>query len=677
MDFFRGGGDYASSLCAFSFLTLFSVAVISWSLGKSILRSLKYAQICTIAFLVLITSRFAIFSKGSLLHEVFDEAFLYALVPGNSARLIRGACPALYVCVVEGIFLYIKHCKYYKTSSEKSKKRIELLVISATAGLFFTYSNDYGISTWICACIIYVFVNFCRERTLLIIVKTGISYLLVSCMSIVIFVVLITHGHFQEWINATFGTGGFQRWYYLAGHSYYIYDVDFTFLILVQALMVIYYGVCLFVHRADSIACRRYGIPALINMTAFCAANEYKMLSGNYLHEAAYVILTCTIAYEALLTIKHVCNMEHKRLLGHSAIIFTIIIGGAWCISNGLTRGISSLNTNRGIYVEELGGYMSVLSEDLNVARDFLQGKKIFSTYATALEAVTDQYQPSGYDYIIHVLGENARRDYLKSFKEENFDYAVTIRAEYNDWENWIRNANWFFYRELYANYHPVFCNSYEMFWEKNDEMLCVIPGNEAMVRVEPLSDSITKIKVLLNETQNGVADIRLSYHTEKAQISKRESLMWFRCVNVKDTTPYQIYETERNTFNLPKEGSVNIPITVIDGEGEILISSLPDHFTNLYIDGVNCEQIYEVPFSYLDLVGNAEQISSGKCTILINNNNLNSKIVEHISQIILDDEAYDIIDVFSDDEYISLSFRGDANKFNICLGNANIVRVK
>lgn len=136
------GGDYGASLCAFAFLTLFSVAVMSYLLGKSILQSYRCAQICTI--LVFLTSRFATFSENSILHSVFDDAFIYGLGPGNSARFIRGFAPVLYVCIMDGIFLCIKKSKYYKTASDGIKKLIELILVSAVAGCFFTYSNDYG-----------------------------------------------------------------------------------------------------------------------------------------------------------------------------------------------------------------------------------------------------------------------------------------------------------------------------------------------------------------------------------------------------------------------------------------------------------------------------------------------------------------------------------------------------
>lgn len=48
----------------------------------------------------------------------------------------------------------------------------------------------------------------------------------------------------------------------------------------------------------------------------------------------------------------------------------------------------------------------------------FLDGEEFFATYASAQEVVSDTFQPSGTDYIIHVLGDEQRYDYIEAFNE-------------------------------------------------------------------------------------------------------------------------------------------------------------------------------------------------------------------------------------------------------------------
>lgn len=59
---------------------------------------------------------------------------------------------------------------------------------------------------------------------------------------------------------------------------------------------------------------------------------------------------------------------------------------------------------------------------------------------------------------------------YLEAFNERKFDYVATIREQYTDYEYWIKDANWFFNHGLYRDYHPVFNNSYELFWKRNGD---------------------------------------------------------------------------------------------------------------------------------------------------------------------------------------------------------------
>lgn len=107
-----------------------------------------------------------------------------------------------------------------------------------------------------------------------------------------------------------------------------------------------------------------------------------------------------------------------------------------------------------GAYVPELDGWFTN-GESLSATAAMLEGEPYFSTYASALETIHGVYQPTGTDYIIHVLGEEQRQDYLEQFVQGEYPWAVTIQRYYNGsvWEWWVQRANWYFYRELYANY--------------------------------------------------------------------------------------------------------------------------------------------------------------------------------------------------------------------------------
>ena len=63
---------------------------------------------------------------------------------------------------------------------------------------------------------------------------------LISLIAICVLVELFTFGHLKEWYGSVFGTGGYQSWYYDTSKSYFLFDVDFSFLMMLQACIVVY-----------------------------------------------------------------------------------------------------------------------------------------------------------------------------------------------------------------------------------------------------------------------------------------------------------------------------------------------------------------------------------------------------------------------------------------------------
>ena len=87
--------------------------------------------------------------------------------------------------------------------------------------------------------------------------------------------------------------------------------MDFNFYSLLQAGLVLVYLVLIMRRKGDGYALHRFGIPAVLNMTAFCATNEYKLISGGILHEMAFLILGLTILYEVMRFVMH--RMENTK----------------------------------------------------------------------------------------------------------------------------------------------------------------------------------------------------------------------------------------------------------------------------------------------------------------------------------------------------------------------------
>ena len=587
------GGDFAASLSAFSFLTLLAFVLYAVVLGKSILHSGKWAKAITLISLVGVFVSFLDLSSTSLLGYVIEQVRT-CLSPGNSARFVRGLAPVLLVYMLYLGNVIFNKCTDNKTLSLKQNELYRLVGYSAICGLFFSYSNDYGIGSWLCFGIILGVVCFSRSRSVVRTLMAWGLYMLIGVVTTCIFVTIFTRGNLWSWLQQNFGSGGYQTWYYLSAHSHYIYDIDYAFATILQALFVLAYIYKIFIQKGSAWSCQRYGIPAVLNMTGFCVANEYKLLSGGTLREVSYTILYLTVLFESIGLLKNLLKNEMRNsYLKRGIMYLTVLVGGAWGISSMFECGTAFLNRSQGVYVADLGGYMRSLGEDLKLTKELLKDKKVFATYASALETVTDQYQPSQYDYIIHVLGDKARADYLEAFDLGEFDYVATIREDYTEWEYWIRTANWFFYRELYKDYHPVFSNAYELFWERNEPgEKYYVEGEGATLEIQKLDDGTSKIIVHCNETINGTADVTLEHHLKK-NAARKNYLMWFSCINVKNTGNAD--KSGKDQFNLPERGRTEIPIFVKDGYGEVTITGQPNGNVELFIDDVVCNGIFTV----------------------------------------------------------------------------------
>lgn len=68
------------------------------------------------------------------------------------------------------------------------------------------------------------------------------------------------------WLQSIVGVGGYQRWYYNSDKAYYLFDLEYSKWILLQAAVCIAYMVALFRNRGSREVVIRYGVPALANM---------------------------------------------------------------------------------------------------------------------------------------------------------------------------------------------------------------------------------------------------------------------------------------------------------------------------------------------------------------------------------------------------------------------------
>lgn len=578
------GGDYHASLYAFDLLAILSTLLIFLTIGHSVLQDRTLIVTTTGTVFVLLITKYITFCKGEPFFGELIIALFEGMETGNSARHIRGMIMPIVLALLLLSDRFLPKVVKKAKIPDGFARWLPAIVTGLIAGFAFVWSNDYGISSWVCLAIMTGWTSLCRFRKLGPAILDVLVELVASLVSLLVVVWLATQGNVALWLQSIGGTGGYQRWYYNSGKAYYLFDLEYSKWILLQAAVCIAFMVALFRNRGSREAVIRYGIPALANMICYCAANEYRLLSGNRLSGVAYITLFATALFEGM----RLCAGKQKvrRFLA----IFSVVVGLSWI---GFTA-IKGTPKVEGVYLEELGGTMTELGEDILAAEEFLNGERFWSTYASAQEVHQGTFQPSGTDYIIHVMGDRQREEYLNKFKTGDFRYTATIRASYTGWEYWVMRANWFFYQELYENWHPVFANEYEVYWERNSAGEDNVVTMDTDVQLEWLDKATAVLSVHTDESVNGIADVWIDYEVFKDEDSDwRRRVMLEPMLNVENNS----YETEEErwfgSFNLRSHSAEYFPILIQDGYGEVTLSGLPFDNVGLEIWDVRCDRVF------------------------------------------------------------------------------------
>ncbi|MBQ6687274.1 MAG: hypothetical protein IJN03_01985 [Bacilli bacterium] len=667
---FLFGGNYQASLVAFNFISIVSTVLLSYAIGNSIIKNKKQTLLITIGILLFLIISPLILENAIALDNQFVTAFKSAITVGNSARFIRGMILPISVLLFTVLFK-----KTYNSNNISNKQNIFFLLgTSAISALAFVWSNDYGISVWLCLAILYFLMYLKTNKKFWLAILFTILELIFSVAFIFIYVTILTRGNFVSWLSSTFGTGGYQSWYYNSGKSYYLFDLDISFYRVIQILVSLYYYY-LFFRNTKREYTLRYVVPAFVNMTAFCAVNEYRLLSGGSSYEYAIMILVFTLLYEVINLMKKRISKKNAHLL----IVILAVIGISWGVSRIQEEVRFITYEKEGEYIEELGGYNKDLGKDLLWTKEFLQDKKVFATYASALETITNQYQPTKYDYIIHVLGDNARNEYLEIFNEGNFDYVATIQRYFSHWEmGWISRANWFFYRELYNSYHPVYGNKYELFWEKNSSEDFKITNEDFNIKVsaEVLSDQEIIVNVETDESVSGYADLYIDYKiTKNNRLSSNllfNKMLHIEALDNLESINYSIGDSNY----LRSESKEYIPVKIIDGKGSIKLTSSPKEGTNLIINEIRCNQIFTVLYNYVQVYGLEK--NAGNMYILLENNLTNNVATKNAKSIVVKGREIPIIDIKMNEYiYLVLDSSITENELNTLLENNNNILIK
>lgn len=595
------GNTFARSMFAAEFLTWFCFELLVLAVCRAVFRTGRAARAMTAAL-----SAYCLLAvQGTNLPGMdwLRNLLGYASSSGNSARMIRsGALPiAVLLC---GVALCLWRAFPPKADAKGLRRYLPLgptLAVPFIAGAMVPWSNDMGASMYLAVSLAYGLFLLRQYGTKIRTVALRVGqYIVVSVLGLGISVTLISWGHPLSWLRQTRGVSAYQAWYYGSGQGeklYYLSELDLNWSFWVMLALAVVFAVVIFRARSQENAVRAAGLFALCLGMAFWNI-LYCLLSSaqNGPDGGAKALLAILVPVFAAAGLAWLAGHKERvfallrRGLPPVAALFgcVVLALGTWQQIDARIQGREEGYTR----VDSLGGWLGDNAAKLATEQSILAGRTVWSTYASALEAMEGQLQPSGTDYIIHVLGDSQRVAYLQQFQAGGFDLVQTPSYKVTSYERWSRNANWWFYRELYRYWVPVgntfVCGGMHIFWQRNgvdNDM-----GVATTVDIDQTAENVVTITITADDpTFCGVADLTLHYsHTVDADFLLRGGVGSYLHVSP-DTEKRLCEKSGRDSLNceffIPTDkDTYSIPVTMENGVGTVTLTSLPGDAAHLTV---------------------------------------------------------------------------------------------
>jgi hypothetical protein len=408
---------------------------------------------------------------------------LYAdvIFPSNSLIGIRTTFPILVAAAIA--WSYKKQLRI-----RGWPLHIKSIVIALILALCFMFGTEQGVAAILAYVILgAVCVWRSKDRRCSIVRLTG--ELGLSAFFILLIFSIFTLGHpLRPIIYALINVPSDQFWYFGTPPNYYLNWSNFWYSFGMQYMWYVYAVVIVVIIAL--IADRRYfkrlspdqawsygflivyGVMACSAMLGYFAPAQAIPLM-----RMALLIIVALMAQFLLQTPLHRVKAAVPRYI----LFLVFIVGGGLFLYNAyhyaklarafevvaLIKAIPQLRHSTDYQTSGIGWKAS-----LDTFEPYLKqrsGEGIWSTYSSLYESSKGVFHPSSgkFDYIIHVLGDDIREQYVQDFERTKPRFAVTMRSSYFYYEEWIWSRNWQFYEHLLANYKVVAKNGSHFLWER------------------------------------------------------------------------------------------------------------------------------------------------------------------------------------------------------------------
>ena len=531
----------------------------------------------------------------SFLDRIFSR-FAVLFLPGNSSRPTRMAVIALYLaffyCLSPKLVWKRKQGVFWK----------EPVLFGAFGGLMILWANDNGSAAYIGASFLFF---------LLILKKAGfrdtilgtLIYIISTLATVFAVMLLITRGQISAWFRQTFAVTDFLWWYdgvffdrkRLGVLQYPPFSGECVIPIAVCAVSLVVWMIQLFKREERRERTAAGHVMLLTSSFVFLYLN---LLKNGYEEQYTNIFIVYTYLMVCYLPVRFLLavmsgdktkTVVRRLLYAAGCLIVAVAVVFSW---NSLSYAREHGQPDEA-FIEALDGNCYAWYPDLNAAYREIGDATLFSTYGSALEVMKGAMQPTRYDYITHVFGNESRADYLETFRKTQPEYVSILNRDFTRWEAWACNANWFFYREVADHYRFSFANTFCRYLVRTTESNEV--QTEVFAEILPVSGTETTIRLTAAEhSMPLIADVCIRYDSSFTR-ERLRSLTVNRLIAVTGTAEYLYPAEDFDAWFLPdtSEGYY-LPVLIEDGVGEITISSMPRGCTSLDVSSVEVGKIYD-----------------------------------------------------------------------------------
>ena len=508
----------------------------------------------------IISSKILYFLLGPKYGYILTERFTGLFTPSNSMRGTRSFLP--YIIVLAGIVFKILYKKFKGENPDFILLFSDGKFISALAficGLFWVWSNDYGTAV-ACAVLAMIFIlNVFADKTSLYgLFKNIALFLIFFAAGAITIITVVTGADPAAYFSATMQTAQYQFFYFngTAGKSVIGYIFSTKILLLYTAAYSVFFvAKLIFLIKGRCSDTDLFIV--FIALSVFIATYIYILGGSGYNCREPFEVLAILGCMAYILKLFFFLINRYYRYVRQ---ISAALLVGICCFY--MFQLATFKQTHVGTYIPGLGGY-STLTGELIDTNDYIADNRVFSTYATGLETVSGQFQPTGYDYIIHALGKETQEGYARRFSEGDFPYAHTSALPV---ENWVANQNWYFYRLLLAEYSQVNKTEYGWLWKKGgaehidaDVTVSIVQTDSGTVKIvcrsENKDEFIADVQIQFSSAFNNLTDRLLS-------LNRKAVLVSTTCTSSPDLV----------SIAFPGNSTEYIPIKMSDGYGEAVV---------------------------------------------------------------------------------------------------------